>query len=87
MDHSAFAVSWEAFRATLKGARIVHHQKINIWRVEVTQRVIQSSLDIVRVVVVAPEFRAQEDVRSSHAARFDASSHLLLYVVDPRCVD
>lgn len=58
MDHPAVSIAREALRARLERARVVHQQEVDVWSVKVAQRVVQRAIDIVRVVVIAPQLRS-----------------------------
>jgi hypothetical protein len=56
----------------------VHHKEVDLSSVEIRQRFIQSTFNIIRMIVVAPEFGGEGDLLTSDAVDFDAMPDLLL---------
>lgn len=87
LDHPAICISGESFRPSLERTRIVHQQQVHIRRVQIFQRIIQGAINIVRVVVIAPKFRAYKDLFARDTAVLDAPADLVLDIVDASGVD
>jgi hypothetical protein len=65
----------------------MHQQQIHILRPQITQRIIQRALHILRMIVITPQLRPQENLLAAHAALFDPAPDLLFDVVDSGRVD
>lgn len=70
-----------------KSAGVMHHQQVDIGSIKVCERLIECFLDVVRMVIVAPELRTEKDFFTRDATPLDAFADLLLDIVNPRRIN
>lgn len=87
MYHFPVRISGEALSTSGECARIVHQKQVNVRGIEIGERLVEGSLNIFWVVIVAPKLRSEKDIFPRDTASFDALADLLLDVVDSGCVD
>jgi hypothetical protein len=65
----------------------MHQQKVHVRRIKVLQGIIQRSLNILRVVIAAPQLSRKENAFPWNTALLHASADLSFDVVDTSSVD